>query len=127
MIVRDLVDFSMILIDLRVFIRILIDWFDLNIILPVIILLSFLMIGKIQFLKFPLFSFTHSRTNTIRLVLLIITLIILVITKLSNYFHITLFIFCSYYIISNILFHFINNSIKLNQLRAKLKRKKRVS
>ena len=101
--------------------------FDLNIILPVIILLSFLMIGKIQFLKFPLFSFTYSRTNTVRLVLLIITLIILVITRLSDYFHITLFIFCSYYISSNILFHFINNSIKLNQLRAKLKRKKRVS
>ena len=31
--------------------------FDLNIILPIIILLSFLMISKIHFIKFPLFTF----------------------------------------------------------------------
>ena len=33
--------------------------FDLNILLPAIILLSFLMVGKIQFSKFPLLSFQH--------------------------------------------------------------------
>ena len=102
-----------------------INIFDLNIILPIIILLSFLMIGKIHFSKFPLFSFSHSYQNTIRLFLLIISFIILIITKINDYFHIGLFIFSSYYILSNILFHFINNSIKLNQLRETLKKKKR--
>jgi phosphatidylserine synthase len=99
--------------------------FDLNIILPTIILLSFLMIGKIHFSKFPLFSFKHSQQNTIRLFLLIIMFAILAISKIYGYFYIGLFLFSSYYILSNILFHFINNSIKLNQLRQTLKNKKR--
>ena len=99
--------------------------FDLNVIIPVIILLSFLMIGKIHFSKFPLLSFKHSKTNTIRLFLLIFGIIILMISKIYNYFHIGLFVFTSYYILSNIIFHFINNSIKLNELRESLKKKKR--
>ena len=99
--------------------------FDLNIILPTIILLSFLMIGKIQFSKFPLFTLNHSKNNSIRLILLIISFIALGLSKIYDYFYICLFIFCTYYIVSNILFHFINNSIKLNQLRETLKKKKR--
>ena len=99
--------------------------FDLNIILPTIILLSFLMIGKIQFSKFPLFTLNHSKNNSIRLILLIILFIALGLSKIYDYFYICLFIFCAYYISSNILFHFINNSIKLNQLRETLKKKKR--
>ena len=99
--------------------------FDLNIILPTIILLSFLMIGKIHFSKFPLFSLKHNQQNTIKLILLIVTVTILAISKIYGYFYIGLFLFSSYYILSNILFHFINNSIKLNQLRQTLKKKKR--
>ena len=101
--------------------------FDLNIILPLIIMLSFLMIGKIHFVKFPLFSLQHSKENTIRLFLFIFIFIMLIISKIYDFFHIGLFIFSSYYIISNIVFHFINNSIKLNQLRQTLKKKKRQS
>ena len=101
--------------------------FDLNIVMPTIILLSFLMIGKIQFSKFPLFTLKHSKNNTIRLILLIFALFLLIISKIYDYFHISLFIFSAYYIVSNILFHFINNSIKLNQLRNTLKRKKKAS
>ena len=99
--------------------------FDLNIILPTIILLSFLMIGKIHFSKFPLFSLRYNQQNTIKLILLIVTVTILAISKIYGYFYIGLFLFSSYYILSNILFHFINNSIKLNQLRQTLKKKKR--
>ena len=101
--------------------------FDLNIILPTIILLSFLMIGKIHFSKFPLFSLNHGKENTIRLFLFIFTFILLIVSKIYHYFYIGLFLFSSYYILSNIIFHFINNSIKLNQLRQTLKKKKRKS
>ena len=97
---------------------------DINIILPIIILLSFLMIGKIQFSKFPLLSFSYSKNNSIRLLILIIGILVLCISALYDYFHIGLFLFSSYYIVSNIIFHFINNSIQLNQLRKKLKNKK---
>jgi len=99
--------------------------FDLNIIVPTIILLSFLMIGKIHFSKFPLFSLNHSKENTVRLFLFIFIFIILIISKIYDYFYIGLFVFSSYYILSNIIFHFINNSIKLNELRQTLKKKKR--
>ena len=98
---------------------------EFNIILSIIILLSFLMISKIQFSKFPLFSLNYSKENSIRLILLIIIIILLIISKPYGYFHIGLFLFSAYYIISNILFHFINNSIKLNELRKSLKNKKR--
>ena len=101
--------------------------FDLNIIVPTIILLSFLMIGKIHFSKFPLFSLNHSKENTIRLLLFIFIFIILIFSKIYGYFYIGLFLFSSYYILSNIIFHFINNSIKLNELRQTLKNKKRQS
>jgi len=101
--------------------------FDLNIIVPTIILLSFLMIGKIHFSKFPLFSLNHSKENTIRLFLFIFIFIILIFSKIYGYFYIALFLFSSYYILSNIIFHFINNSIKLNALRQTLKNKKRQS
>ena len=99
--------------------------FDLNIIVPTIILLSFLMIGKIHFSKFPLFSLNHSKENTVRLFLFIFIFILLIISKIYDYFYIGLFVFSSYYILSNIIFHFINNSIKLNELRQTLKKKKR--
>lgn len=101
--------------------------FDLNIIVPTIILLSFLMIGKIHFSKFPLFSLNHNKENTIRLFLFIFIFIILIFSKIYGYFYIGLFLFSSYYILSNIIFHFINNSIKLNELRQTLKKKKRQS
>ena len=101
--------------------------FDLNIIVPTIILLSFLMIGKIHFSKFPLFSLNHSKENTVRLFLFIFIFILLIISKIYDYFYIGLFLFSSYYILSNIIFHFINNSIKLNALRQTLKKKKRQS
>ena len=101
--------------------------FDLNIIVPTIILLSFLMIGKIHFSKFPLFSLNHNKENTIRLFLFIFIFILLIISKIYGYFYIGLFLFSSYYILSNIIFHFINNSIKLNELRQTLKNKKRQS
>jgi len=97
---------------------------DINIIMPIVILLSFLMLGKIQFSKFPLLSFSYSKTNSIRLLILLMGILVLCISALYSYFHIGLFLFSSYYIISNIIFHFINNSIKLNQLRQKLKNKK---
>jgi len=101
--------------------------FDLNFILPVIVLLSFLMIGKIQFSKFPILSFAHSTKNSMRLFLLLIGVVVLIMSKFYGYFHIGLFLFSSYYLLSNILFHFINNSIKLNELRENLKKKKRKS
>ena len=102
-----------------------INFFTFNIILPLIILLSFLMIGKIHFSKFPLFSLNHSKENTVRLFLFIFIFILLIISKIYDYFYIGLFVFSSYYILSNIIFHFINNSIKLNELRQTLKKKKR--
>ena len=100
-------------------------FFDFNIILPIIILLSFLMVGKVQFSKFPLFSFSKGRTNSIRLILLLLSFIILGISSIFGFLHITLFLFAIYYILSNTLFHFINNSIRLNQLKEKIQNKKR--
>ena len=94
---------------------------EFNFILSIIILLSFLMIGKIQFSKFPLFSFSKGKTNSIRLILMILSIFIIVVSSLMDFLHISLFIFSAYYILSNTAFHFINNSIKLNQLREKLK------
>ena len=98
---------------------------DFNIILPFIILLSFLMIGKLHFSKFPLLTFKAGNQNSIRLILLIILFGIMILGQLQGYFHIILFIFSIYYILSNILFHFINNSIRLNTLKQKLTNKKR--
>lgn len=98
--------------------------FSSNIILPVIVLLSFLMIGKIQFSKFPLFSFSHSTQNSIRLSLAIIGLILLLLSFINGLQHYILFVLSIYYIISNIIFHFINNSIKLNELKTKIKKRK---
>ena len=49
--------------------------FDLNIIVPTIILLSFLMIGKIHFSKFPLFSLNHSKTPANLLFLHFLTMV----------------------------------------------------
>ena len=96
-----------------------------NIISSIIIFLSFLMISKIHFSKFPLFSFSISKSNSIRLLLLCISICVMVISLIYNYLHITLLCFSLYYILSNTIFHFINNSIKLNQLKEKLKNKKR--
>ena len=101
------------------------NFLTFNIILPIIILLSFLMISKIHFSKFPLFSFSMGKKNSIRLILMILSIILMVISSLINYLHVTLFLFSAYYILSNISLHFINNSIKLNQLREKLKNKRR--
>tara|TARA_Y100001970_G_scaffold23186_1_gene27157 strand:+ start:11244 stop:12074 length:831 start_codon:yes stop_codon:yes gene_type:complete len=102
-----------------------INFFTFNIILPLIILLSFLMIGKIHFSKFPLFSFSYGKQNSIRLVLMILSIVIMCISTFKGFLHITLFIFSAYYILSNTILHFINNSIKLNKLREKLQNKKR--
>ena len=96
-----------------------------NIISSIIILLSFLMISKIHFSKFPLFSFSINKTNSIRLILLLISMGVLILSVAYNYLHITLLCFSLYYILSNTIFHFINNSIRLNQLKKKLKNKKR--
>ncbi len=101
------------------------NFLTFNIILPIIILLSFLMISKIQFSKFPLFSFSMGKINSIRLILMLISIIVMIISSFMNYLHITLFLFSAYYILSNISFHFINNSIRLNQLREKIKNKRR--
>lgn len=102
-----------------------INFFTFNIVLPIIILLSFLMISKLQFSKFPLFTFSKGKENTIRLILMILSIILMIITSIIGLLHITLFIFSAYYILSNIFFHFINNSIRLNQLKEKLKTKKK--
>mgnify|MGYP001173203209 CR=1 FL=1 len=100
-------------------------FFNFNILLPSIILLSFLMIGKLQFSKFPLLSFSKGRKNSIRLILMFVSLIILGVSSIFGFLYITLFLFSTYYIFSNILFHFINNSIRLNKLKARLINKKR--
>ena len=94
-------------------------------ILPIIIFLSFLMISKLQFSKFPLFSFKKGKENSIRLVLMMISIALMFITSVMGLLHIMLFIFSAYYILSNILFHFVNNSIRLNELKEKLKNKKK--
>ena len=101
------------------------NFLTFNIILPLIILLSFLMISKIQFSKFPLFSFSKGKQNSIRLILMILSIFIMVISSFMNFLHITLFLFSTYYILSNTVLHFINNSIQLNKLKEKLKTKKR--
>lgn len=98
-----------------------------QLLLPSIILLSFLMIGKIQFSKFPLLSFSKGTKNSIRLVLTLIGLVALGISSMIGLLHIALFLFSVYYILSNILFHFINNSIQLNHLRERIQTKKRES
>ena len=98
--------------------------FSSNIILPVVVLLSFLMIGKIQFSKFPLFTFRHSTQNSIRLGSLILGIILLLLSIINELQHYILFILSTYYIASNIIFHFINNSIKLNELKTKIKKRK---
>ena len=102
-----------------------ITFFTFNIILPIIILLSFLMISKLQFSKFPLFSFSKGKENSIRLILMLISILLMIITSMIGLLHITLFVFSTYYILSNILFHFVNNSIRLNELKEKLKNKKK--
>jgi len=101
------------------------NFLTFNIILPLIILLSFLMVGKIQFSKFPLFSFSKGKKNSIRLILMILSIFIMVISSFMGFLHITLFLFSTYYILSNTGLHFINNSIQLNKLKEKLKTKKR--
>ena len=102
-----------------------VNFLKFNIILPLIILLSFLMVGKIQFSKFPLFSFSKGKKNSIRLILMILSVFIMAVSSFTGFLHITLFLFSTYYILSNTGLHFINNSIKLNQLKEKLKNKKR--
>lgn len=97
-----------------------------NITSSIIILLSFLMISKIHFAKFPLFSFYKGKKNSIRLILLFLSSVIMIISIFFYKTHITLFCFSLYYVISNIAFHFVNNSIRLNELKEKLKNKKRV-
>ena len=97
-----------------------------NIISSIIILLSFLMISKIKFSKFPLISFGQGKQNSIRLVLLVLIIIAMIISVFYNKLYIILFCFAVYYIISNIILHFVNNSIRLNELKEKLKNKKRV-
>jgi len=103
------------------------SWIHYNIIVPSIILLSFLMIGKIQFSKFPLLSFSKGTKNSIRLILALISFVVLGVSSTMGLLHITLFLFAAYYILSNILFHFINNSIRLNQLKERIQTKKRES
>tara|TARA_B110000014_G_scaffold264192_1_gene263998 strand:- start:7537 stop:8334 length:798 start_codon:yes stop_codon:yes gene_type:complete len=103
------------------------NWTHYNIIIPSIILLSFLMIGKIQFSKFPLLSFSKGTKNSIRLILTLIGFVALGISSMIGLLHIALFLFATYYILSNIIFHFINNSIQLNQLKERIQMKKRES
>ena len=95
------------------------------VILPIIILLSFLMISKIQFSKSLLF-FSSNGNITKTLFLLFTGITVSVLAILYNYIHIALLCFSLYYILSNTIFHFINNSIKLNRLKNKLKKQKRV-
>ena len=83
------------------------------------------MISKLQFSKFPLFSFKKGKENSIRLVLMMISIVLMFITSVMGLLHIMLFIFSTYYILSNILFHFVNNSIRLNELKEKIKNKKK--
>ena len=98
-----------------------------QLLIPIIILLSFLMIGKIQFSKFPLLSFSKGTKNSLRLILTLIGFVVIGISSMIGLLHIALFLFSVYYILSNILFHFINNSIQLNHLRERIQTKKRES
>tara|TARA_Y100001960_G_scaffold143825_1_gene152250 strand:- start:1504 stop:2289 length:786 start_codon:yes stop_codon:yes gene_type:complete len=95
------------------------------ILLPIIILLSFLMISKIQFSKSLLF-FSSNNNTTKQIFLLCVGITASVLAIFYDYIHIALLCFSLYYILSNTIFHFINNSIKLNRLKDKLKKQKRV-
>ena len=83
------------------------------------------MISKIQFSKSLLF-FSSNENTPKTLFLLFAGIIVSGLAILYDYIHIALLCFSLYYILSNTIFHFINNSIKLNRLKDKLKKQKRV-
>ena len=98
---------------------------QVNVILPIIVMLSFLMTSKISYSKFPILSININKANSIKLFSMFIILIVIIISFMNNSLHISLIFFIMYYIISGILLHFMNNSIHLNKLRATLKNRKR--
>lgn len=54
---------------------------DPRIALVMVVALSFMMISKIRFSKFPLLSFKYGRTNTLQLIGVIVTLLAVLLTK----------------------------------------------
>ena len=79
-----------------------------SLLLPLIISLSFLMLSRIQYPKFPLFSFKVSKRNNYRLIGVIFFIVCFILASLTGYPYRVLALFVSYYILSGLILHIIN-------------------
>ena len=84
--------------------------------LPIIITSSFLMVSKIEYPKFPALNFRSGRLNTIKVYILIFTLVSFLLAVLLNQKESILMLFSGMLIVFGLLYHLFikENVINLN-------------
>ena len=83
------------------------EYFQPRLLLPLILSLSYLMVSRVHFAKFPLLNFTSGRQNTLRLLGIIFFMVAFSASIFIGYPYRVLAGFVSFYILSGILKHVI--------------------
>ena len=78
-----------------------------QLLLPLILSLSYLMVSRVHYAKFPLLNITSGRQNTLRLLGLILFMVVFSVSIFIGYPYRVLAGFVSFYILSGILKHII--------------------
>ena len=78
-----------------------------RLLLPLIISLSYLMVSRVHFAKFPILNFTSGRQNTLRLLGIIFFMVAFSVSIFIGYPYRVLAGFVSFYILSGVLKHII--------------------
>jgi len=79
-----------------------------RLLLPLILSLSYLMVSRVHYAKFPLINFNLGKQNTLRLLGVLIFVVIFIISIFVGYTYQVLAGFVSFYILSGIIKHIIS-------------------
>ena len=83
------------------------EYFQPRLLLPLILSLSYLMVSRVHYAKFPLLNITSGRQNTLRLLGIILFMVVFGVSIFIGYPYRVLAGFVSFYILSGILKHII--------------------
>ena len=91
------------------------NYLDAKLLLPLITLISFMMITKVRYEKFPILNFNSGFKNTFKIIILFSFIFIFTIAYFYNCESWVLMIFASFYILSGMLAHvlFQNKRLKM--------------
>ena len=90
---------------------------DPKLLLPIIIAISFLMVSKIKYEKFPILNFDSGFKNSFKIIILFIFILFFVIAYFYNEDSWILMVFVSFYILSGILMHVLFQNKKIKTIR----------